>query len=73
MSPEVLKALEALQEAIDKNSDRAEEFSLLAELAGHTDRPKYAKAFQQLARSHRIKALELQGQAAALRVEHGEI
>ncbi|WP_461223528.1 hypothetical protein [Methylobacterium sp. CM6247] len=73
MSPAVLRILETLQEAIDENSNRAEEFSLLAELAGRTDRPKYAKAFQQLARAHRVKALELQGQVAALRVEHGEI
>ena len=71
MGQSVQKHQDALQEAIVENSDRADEFSLLAELAGHTDRPGYAKALYRIARAHRIKALELQGQLAAASVEKG--
>jgi hypothetical protein len=73
MGEAVQKLLEALQEAIEENLDRAEEFSVLAELAGHTDKPGYAKTLYRMARTYRIKALELQGQLAAARVGHGEI
>ena len=70
MSEAAQHLVETLQKGVQTCEDQADHLALLAKVADNT---AAATALLNLARMQRVRALQLQGQIAALRAQYGMI
>lgn len=70
MSEEAQHLLDALRKSVQVSEDHANELVLLAQVIGNAPA---AATLCKMARMKRVKALELHGQIAALRIQRGMI